>query len=339
MKKIIPIILFPLWIWFLYTCPATAATQTRLTGIQFESPSRREDRIIFTFNGIIRPKIFEIKGKRPRVVIDLPDTGLALWLKNTTKTNGHFVRRIRLGMHKGKHPGTRLVLDLVPHQPIHFDQHFNRENNILIISIYPAGGTTKPAAAKAQAQVSPAEKPGATISSQAAVRKSAAPAVPQQAEQNIPESVFPGVPAPGRKKQTAVKPLSPAPTGQLRKPAMTGSMTPVIKSIEFDNRSSRGEIIRFQLNGFYPPTVMGLEKNAPCVGCNFKNATTLESVKKFIECNGKYVKTIQVEQSHNPDKVRVVLNLVPGHKYDLQQIFFKHDNLFVIIINTVNTSK
>ncbi|GBE53133.1 hypothetical protein BMS3Bbin14_01616 [bacterium BMS3Bbin14] len=557
MKKIIPVILFQLGILFFYTCPATAATRPLLTAIQFESPSGREDRVIFTLNGIARPRIFEIKGKRPRLVVDLPDTGLARRLKNTTKTKGHFVHRIRLGIHRGKNPRTRVVLDLAPNQPIHFDQHFNRENNILIISIYAAGGKTKPAATtNAQAQAPPAKKPGTTISLQPADRKEfVPPAAPQQAEQKIittapikkhlvrkkqsrkkkavaaapvkgirfssptasedqvtfklngpdlpkifaltgakprivfdfpdprlaaglkntietnghfiqririarykgnnpktrvvldlvphqstdfgqhfnrkdniltisisaagnkpkaakttgnraaaamaepppagiaptgqqaagqqpkkpearipapsllprqsaqkpaataaveqgiPESVSPAVPArpaektakviipplkpaPVREKQTAIK--SSPPPGQLKKPAPTGKTAPVIKSIKFDNRSSRGEIVRFQLNGFYPPTVMGLKKNAPRVGCDFKNATVPGSVKKLIECNGKYVKTIQVEPSHNPDRVKVILNLVPGNKYDLQQIFFKKDNLFIIIINTVN---
>ncbi|NIA05475.1 MAG: AMIN domain-containing protein [Proteobacteria bacterium] len=366
MKKIIPVILFQLGILFFYTCPATAATRPLLTAIQFESPAAREDRVIFTLNGITRPKIFEIKGKRPRLVVDLPDTGLARRLKNTTKTKGHFVHRIRLGMHKGKNPRTRVVLDLAPNQPIHFDQHFNRENSILIISIYPAGGKTKSAATtNAQAQAPPTPSPGPTIGLQPAGRKSVSLAgqQPKKAEaliappslfppkpgpalstekpaataatvQGIPESVSPAVPARPAEK-TAIKPLPP-PTGQLQKPTLTGKTAPVIKSIKFDNDSSRGEIVRFQLNGFYPPTVTGLKKNAPRVGCDFKNATVPGSVKKLIECNGKYIKTIQVEPSHNPDRVKVILNLVPGNKYDLQQIFFKKDNLFVIIINTVN---
>lgn len=320
MKKIIPVILCQLGILLLYTCPVTAATRPLLTGIRFESPSGSEDRIIFTLNGTTRPKIFEIKGKRPRVVVDFPDTGLARRLKNTTKTKGHFVHRIRLGMHKGKNPKTRVVLDLAPHRPIHFDQHFNRKNNILIISIYSAGGETKPAA---------------TTAAEQAVPESVSPAVPaRRPAEKIAGVSPPTAPVPVRKKQAAIKPL--APTGQLPKPTMTGGTAPVIKSITFDNRSSRGEMISFQLNGFYPPTVTGLEKNSPRVGCDFKNATVSESVKKLIECNGKYIKNIQVEPSHNPDKVKVVLNLVPGRKYDLQQIFFKKDNLFVIIVNTVN---
>lgn len=343
MKKIIPVILCQLGILLLYTCPATAATRPRLTGIQFESPSGREDRIIFTLNGIIRPRIFEIKGKRPRVVIDLPDTGLARWLKNTTKTNGHFVRRIRLGMHKGKNPKTRVVLDLVPHQSTDFGQHFNRKDNILTISVYAAGGKPKATVATAKqppAGIAPTGQEAAGPRQQVAgqqPKKTEAPIpapalLPRQllpkpaattaAEQAVPESVSPAVPARPAEKIAGVSP----PTAPV----------PVIQSITFDNRSSRGEMISFQLNGFYPPTVTGLEKNYPRVGCDFKNATVSESVKKLIACNGKYIKNIQVEPSHNPDKVKVVLNLVPGRKYDLQQIFFKKDNLFVIIVNTVN---
>ncbi len=330
MKKIIPIIFFQLGILFLYTCPATASTRPMLTGIQFESPSGSEDRIIFTLNSGTLPKIFEITGKRPRMVMDFPDTVQALWLKNTTKTNGHFVQRIRIGMHKGKKPKTRVVLDLAPHQPIHFDQHFNRQNNTLIISIYPAGGETKPAATtSARAKAPPAKKSRTIIRLQQASRKFVPPAAPQPEKRKI-IALAPARKHLARKKQTAIKPLPPAGRLQKQKPA------PVIRSIKFDNRSSCGEMIRFQLNGFYPPVVMGLKTNVPCVGCDFKNATVPESVKKLIECNGKYVKTIQVESSHNPNKVKVILNLVSGNKYDLQQVFFKQDNLFVIIINTVN---
>ncbi len=438
MKKIIPVILCQLGILFLYTCPVTAAGRPMLTGIQFESPSNSEDRVICTLNGSTLPRIFEIKGKRPRLVMDLPDTGQALWLKNTIKINGHFVHRIRIGMHKGKNPGTRVVLDLAPSRPIHFDHHFNRKNNILIINLYPAAGATKPAATiSAQAKTPPAKKPGTIISLQPAGRKAVPLAAPQPAarqiiapapakkhlvrkkqsrpkkavaavtaatphpagtapagrpaaapqankertaipapsitaprqlpekpappaitekpaateaaEPAVPWSVAPAVPAaktareippltpvPGREKQTAIKPLPPAGQLQKKKPAPTSNTAPVIKSIKFDNRSSRGETISFQLNGFYPPQVMGLQNNPPRVGCDFKNATVRKSVKKLIKCNGKYVKTIQVEPSHNPDRVKVVLNLVPGSKYDLQQIFFKQDNLFVIIINRVD---
>ena len=31
----------------------------------------------------------------------------------------------------------------------------------------------------------------------------------------------------------------------------------------------------------------------------------------------------------------MVIDLEPNHSYDLQQVFFKDDNLFVIIVNTI----
>ncbi|MCI5158676.1 MAG: hypothetical protein D3906_09615 [Candidatus Electrothrix sp. AUS1_2] len=37
-------------------------------------------------------------------------------------------------------------------------------------------------------------------------------------------------------------------------------------------------------------------------------------------------------------KIRVVLDLVPNYSYDLQQVFFKEENLFVIIINTLGNA-
>lgn len=36
---------------------------------------------------------------------------------------------------------------------------------------------------------------------------------------------------------------------------------------------------------------------------------------------------------HDPEKVRVVLDLAANRDYDLQQVFFRKDNLFVLIVN------
>ena len=38
-------------------------------------------------------------------------------------------------------------------------------------------------------------------------------------------------------------------------------------------------------------------------------------------------------------RFRVTLELVPNKNYDLQQVFFKEDNLFVIIVNTYNQTE
>ena len=50
--------------------------------------------------------------------------------------------------------------------------------------------------------------------------------------------------------------------------------------------------------------------------------------------HGKFINTIIVEQEGDSAPIYVTLELVPDKNYDLQQVFFKEDNLFVIIVNS-----
>ena len=112
---------------------------------------------------------------------------------------------------------------------------------------------------------------------------------------------------------------------------------PLLSAVTFEKTSTKGEMIIFKLNGFYPPKVVGIEKDAPRVICDFPNTLLGGQVKDVIDCHGKYVESVQITKQKKPDNVKVVLNLVPNRNYDLQQVFFKEDNLFVLFINTQDT--
>jgi hypothetical protein len=112
-----------------------------------------------------------------------------------------------------------------------------------------------------------------------------------------------------------------------------GSEPVVLHSIEFDPKSNRGEMISFKLNGFNPPVVFGIEEDVPRIVCFFKNTSAGSELSDMLDINGQYVTNIKVGKYKNPDNIRVVLELVPGNNYDLQQIFFKDDQIFMMIIN------
>lgn len=112
-----------------------------------------------------------------------------------------------------------------------------------------------------------------------------------------------------------------------------GSEPTVLHSIEFDPKSNRGEMISFKLNGFNPPVVFGIEEDVPRIVCFFKNTSAGSELSDMLDINGQYVTNIKVGKYKNPDNIRVVLELVPGNNYDLQQIFFKDDKIFMMIIN------
>jgi len=141
-----------------------------------------------------------------------------------------------------------------------------------------------------------------------------------------------GLPKPELEESTVIQPLSEI--GEKEKPAPKTGSAPTLYSVDFDNTSYRGEIVSFKLNAFNPPVVFGIEEDIPRIVCFFKDTTPGKDLVESIESNGKFIKNIKVGKYRNPDNVRVVLDLVPGKNYDLQQIFFKEDNLFMVIINT-----
>ena len=388
----------------LHTWHAVAAEQKLLEDITFETPPGNEERITFKLNGVYIPKIFAIKGEKPRVVFDFPDINPARVLKNTINTNGKLVKRIRMGVHYEPIPKTRVVFDLLPDKVVDFKHDFDPKKNALIISVFQVGevADSKPEAREEKKDVAlenleqaektvpaqkpeitktlSAQKPGTTEPKETRTITSppSAPVLP--AAQISKEEVAPATkpetalasPAPKlptvKQEETPIIPLThsapalpvtqpsweevaPAPQKPEKQAAaqQEEKQTPVnaeasetdkttsptvINSITFDNSSERGEMVLFKLNKFQPPTVVGVEEGLPKVVCDFKGAEAADDVPNIIKTDGKYVHTIRISKENTPKKVRVFLDLTSSKNYDLQQVFFKDDNLFVIIINT-----
>jgi hypothetical protein len=55
-------------------------------------------------------------------------------------------------------------------------------------------------------------------------------------------------------------------------------------------------------------------------------------VQKTILTKGKYIERIRTVKYQDPDKIQVVVELFPDQDYDLQQVFFKKEKLFVLIV-------
>ncbi len=108
----------------------------------------------------------------------------------------------------------------------------------------------------------------------------------------------------------------------------------LLRSVSFENDARKGEMVLFKLTDFSPPKVEGIEKGEPRVVLDFSDTELGNQVKKSITCNGRYVRFIEVLPQTKSGVVRVVLHLAPHHNYDLQQVFFKDDSLFVIIVNS-----
>lgn len=185
-----------------------------------------------------------------------------------------------------------------------------------------ASAKTKPTQTDSTAKPQPvvqetSPKPAATVE-KAEEKKTPAPTTAP------PQPVIAAETKPSNKTET-VKPT----------PTAGGTVGPLLESVKFDGTSPKGEMVLFKLNDFHPPVIHGVEEGIPRVICDFNSTQIVDSVKNFIKADGKYVKIIRITKHKKPERIRVVLDLEPNRSYDLQQVFFKEDNLFVIIVNTV----
>jgi hypothetical protein len=82
--------------------------------------------------------------------------------------------------------------------------------------------------------------------------------------------------------------------------------------------------------------VSAVESDNPQVVCEFANTAEKGNIKPVIETKGAYVQKILTVSGKDPKKIQVTLQLTPGRDYDLRQVFFKEDNLFVLVVNTMD---
>ena len=421
----------------LIACGLAAAAGPELRDLRFTAVSSGTEKVVLQLNGPYSPKVFTMKDETPRIVLDFADMAHSRKVSPVTEVNGAMVKRIRVGVHPGASPKTRVVLDLATFKGVSYDQRFDPATSTLTIELTGNGAAPSPptaAAAKsgpaikkseaavkaapavaakktpapadkgtAPAATPPAatEKKGAATdaplqtaaaparatgdgqpTAAAAVADQAKPPAAMQPQAKTDEKAKPAAgqaaqtaatpsPQPAKSDQTAptetaataagspdttAAPDKPAPTvAQAPPPPATGQTPstpateaaptaedkaaaptgPMLEAVTFDAKSPKGEMVMFKLNQFHPPEVRGVEEGIPRVICDFKETGLADTAKNLIKTDGQHVKVIRISKTRNPEKVRVVLDLVPNRSYDLQQVFFKEDNLFVIIVNTM----
>lgn len=306
----------------------------------------------FQLSAAVAPKVFSMDGGNPRIVIDLPG---ALYDGPRVKIppEAALVAKLRIGLHEEPALKTRVVLDLNKEKIVDYKVENDGETVKIVLS-----GTDK--------VVSPASDVAASVAAVAAPEpeiaadKPAEPPQPEPAKPVVEKKLVETatiVPPPAKKpakeskEELTAKPLDQKPVPPVfavkndqakvkkekQQPAVTKKAE--LEKISFDDSSEKGEMVLFQLNDFYPPTVTAIETDNPGVVCEFTAMGVADSVKKTIYANGRFVERIRTESQDSTGSVKVFLDLAPNYDYDLQQVFFKTDNLFVLIVNELSEKK
>jgi hypothetical protein len=307
--------------WFSFLVVAFAAVSLFFPSVAFsdsENPviinsifhfndSAAKETITFKFAASVVPKIFTLRGENPRLVIDFPQS-IYLGKNFIELTDGTLASAIRIGLHQTPAKKTRVVVDLSKETPVQYASEYSEEDNTLVVTLTPDTD---------EQRLSP---------------------VPNLQSENQSTQLSQVVQLASPLEEKTVSPVLS--TGIVENKAAGKSLvTPVVSTIldiSFDDSSSKGEMVLFHLNDFYPPTVSASEKNAPQVLCDFSATNLGPDVQENILAKGKYIERIRTAKHHDPEKVRVVLDLSPDRDYDLQQVFFKNDNLFVLIVNELS---
>jgi len=323
--------------------------------VSFHGENEGSESVTFLLNGPYLPKVFAMKGEKPRVVFDFMETHLARSVPASIDAGGNMIQRIRLGRYDNK---TRAVIDLVSGEDFNFEQKFDETQNILTIELVspslPEKQENNAVAAGAQQEEVSESVSGSEVVAEEVTREEVV-AETVAAEEIVAEEVVETTPAgtetsAGEVVETVVTEevvatapvVTEADVGEVVEtvaepsPAVETdpSPDPLLSSVSFENTSNKGEMVLFKLNGFYPPVVSGEEEGTPKVICDFAGTRLAENVVEEQVTNGEYIRQVRSEQLDDPALVRVTLDLVANKNYDLQQVFFKEDNLFVIIVNS-----
>jgi AMIN domain len=292
------------------------ATEGMIEKVDFQKEDGKTESVIFHLDGPWLPRVFALKGANPRVVFDFMETRLARDVPTTIDAKGIMIRKIRMGRHSTK---TRVVIDLTAGGDFNFDQQFDESNNVLTIQLFPAAYPEKQNDEVVAREVIVAEPVAEVMVTDPKPEPEPELEPKPEPEPELVEAI--------ETVESVIIPVEedgPVPD-------------PLLLDVAFENTSNKGEMVLFKLNGFYPPTVSGEEEGTPLVICDFAGTRLGETVLKDQAIHGEYIDRVRVQQLEGSDLIRVTLELIPNKNYDLQQVFFKEDNLFVIIVNSYNS--
>lgn len=313
---------------FLHQPGAFADEKAVLKTISYEREKEGAEIVQFQLNGAHIPKIFMLTGKKPRLVVDFLNTHYR-GESSLGAEEAALVKGIRIGKHDKPQMKTRVVIDLTRSQPITWEQDFILHQNRLVISLTAGSDVATEDQREETAPEKTSHKEKKDVSSGAQDDATGSePSKSDSAERQETPLVAKTIPA-LRYNTNEIGRVKPG----------SASDIPVLLDVSFDNSTEKGEMILFKLDDFHPPVVSAIEKGTPRIVCDFYNMRISGEISPVMDVDGEYIKKVRVARHENPGKVRAVLDLVPGHDYDLQQVFFNEDNLFVLIVNILGSEE
>ena len=116
-------------------------------------------------------------------------------------------------------------------------------------------------------------------------------------------------------------------------PPAPPEISPELRALEYIMTAEGDEMVSFRLNGHYPPTIYADTGTAPRVVCDFVDVRLGPDVQRLLRTEGPLIRQVRIGiHKGAQNKLRVILDLVPGQDYDIRPFFFKKENLFTLLV-------
>jgi len=324
-------------LWTISAIPADKNSEAMIESIHFLEENDNEI-VKVKLNSRIMPRVFELNGDNPRIVCDFSNTGYPAKNRRVIAAGGDLIKKVRVGLHHKPVVKTRIVIDLEESGVFEIVRDFGEEENNLIIRISKKSKRLEePQVSAEPIAVAPEKEDETTGNSTSSLSPPPVDSAQtstesiQQAEEEAEDSFETGIDAFQENAEadgSAEEEDTTMQEGESKRFA-------ALHDVTFERSTNDKEMVLFKLNGFYPPIVFSTEENDLLVVCDFLDAVLAIGIDPVIETKGEYIKKMKISTPRDPDKVRVVLELANRYNYDLKQVFFKEDNLFVIIISNL----
>lgn len=106
-----------------------------------------------------------------------------------------------------------------------------------------------------------------------------------------------------------------------------------VRAIQVDLSPEGAEKAIFELSGFHPPKTFVLEDEVPKIVCDFYDLSPGKDMRRRINVGGNLIKQIRTGvHSGERAKLRVVVDLVSNRDYEVEQVFYKQQNLYILTV-------
>ncbi len=322
----------------LLPCYSVVAEETGalIEHISFAKEDNNRESVSFKLNGQYIPQMSALEGNgAPKLVFDFLNTRHSPAIKGKINSQGNLINAIRTGMHTNPQK-TRVVVDLAAANGAGYDfsHEFLTKDNILKIIIFQ---TPEKNGKKTPLKHEQAHKTQTGVKNKMNEPGSPPKAPPPEAIKKEVASVNAG--ENGQKDESLPPPSSATSPPEPQAPPVSSPAQTEIHAISFEHSPEKGDTIRMQVSNFHPPVIFGAEGPQPSIICDFQDAALDNSIKELLSLQGEYISQIRVKKDMPAHKTRIILELIPNRSYDLKQVFYKEDGLFVLYIKAAETIK